>query len=146
MIDFSDLHKPVENYYGYEFNECGACLNKTEAIRIVFKSDMGIIVSFFRNKTGRYKYYITYQLGGDGGWGGCAGESERDYFSQNEAVIAAMKYIKEYISDKYYESSFKRKWRPTIIKRLNNEIRKLTQPKQMSIFDYTTKTLNFKQL
>lgn len=147
MIDLSYLSKPVETYYGYEFNEFGFCLNPTMAFRIIFNRTTGIEISTFRTKTGMYDYHLHYELGLEGGWGGYHGGGEPgvEYVSQRAAVLAALEHVKRDVSDgaMYDYQTFKRKWQSKLLKRLNVEIKNLTIPKQMSIFDYTTETLNF---
>lgn len=140
------IKKVVATYYGYNFNEFGVCLNPTMAFRIIFNRTTGIEVSTFRTKTGLYDYDLHYELGLEGGWGGYYGGGEPgiEYVSQRAAVLAALGHVKKVVSDGaiYDYQTFKRKWQSKLLKRLNSEIKKLTVPKQMSIFDYTSETLH----
>lgn len=138
------IKKVVATYYGYNFNEYGACLNKTLSLNIKIDRQNYIKVFTYRQQDGAYLYDIHFLLGIEKGWGGGTAGRLDVYPTEKAAILGALRYVKERISKPYkpYES-YKKQWQCTILNKLNNEIRKLTQPKQMSIFDYTTETLNF---
>ncbi len=116
-----------------------------------FSCSSYIRVSVFRSKNGRWGWCLDYMLGiGAEGWGG--GHFDLSYVrtekegaeTEKLAAINGLRFLKGVLKEGMNKASrWKRHNYKPLEKRLDSKIKELRpQLIQMSIFDYTSETLN----